>query len=303
MRIAIAGAGGVGAQLAVLLARAGADAAILARGAHLEAIRAHGLELRTPSATLRAQPSRATDDPAAIGPVDLVIVAVKAQHLDGLALEPMIGPETALLPFLNGVEATARLDARYGAGRSLVGVARISAFIESPGVVVQHSDFGRFEIGAAPPAPAQAAERAVAALAAAGVTVKRAPEPLRALWVKFLFLTALSGVTAGARCDLAALRADPRLKRLFRTLAEEAAAVARTEGAGITQADVEAAVETLSALPGQMRASMAHDLAAGKPLEVDWLSGAVSRLGAARGVETPASDAIWAALRPFANGA
>jgi len=302
MKLAIIGAGGVGGYLAARLAAAGADVAVVARGAHLAAIRDKGLMLRTPEGESVARLA-ATDDPASLGPVDAVVAAVKAQDLAALDLAPLIGPDTVLLPLLNGVEAPARLDAAYGAGRALIGVARISATITAPGEVTVHGPFARFELGEADGAASPRVAALRAQFDAAGVEASVPDDPLRALWVKFLMLCPFSGVTAAARCDNAAISAEPLLLALYRRLSEEVLAVGRAQGVALSDADLEGALALRAKLPDAMRASMAHDLAAGKRLEVDWLAGAVSRLGDALGVDTPANDAVWALLKPFAEGA
>ena len=302
MKFAVVGAGAVGGYLAAELAADGADVVALARGAHLEAIRRSGLTLRAAEGETVA-PIRAVADAGSVGVVDFVLVTVKAYDLESADLAPMLGPDTAIVPFLNGVEAPAMLDARYGAGRAMVGVARISASIVAPGVIGLHAPFARFEIGEVSGAVTPRLEALRAALAHAGVDVELPLDPVRSLWRKFLLLAAISGVTAGARCDLATVRSQPMLSALYRTLAEEAAAVGAAAGADVGPDDVAEVMQALQSLPGTLRASMAHDLAAGKRLEVDWLAGAVSRLGDRHGVPTPANDAVWALLRPHAKGA
>lgn len=302
MRIAVVGAGAVGGYLAAELAADGVDVAAVARGAHLDAIRDRGLTLRAAEGEVVA-PLKAVADPAEIGPVDFVLVAVKAYDLDSVALGPLMGPDTALVPFLNGVEAPERLEARFGAGRAMIGIARISASIVAPGVIGLHAPFARFEIGEPSGAATPRLEALRGCLAHAGVDVTVPDDPKRALWRKFLLLSALSGTTAGARCDIAVVRNQPMLSALYRALAEETAAVGAAAGVAVGPEDVEECMHALQTLPGAMRASMAHDLEAGKRLEVDWLAGAVSRLGDRHGVPTPANDAVWAMLRPFADGA
>jgi 2-dehydropantoate 2-reductase len=301
MRIAIIGAGGVGGWLAAKFAAASADVAVVARGAHLAAIRDKGLTLRTPDGETVAR-VRAEADTAAVGPVDAVIVAVKGQDLAELDLRPLMGADTVVWPLLNGVEAHERIDAALGAGRSLIGIARISASIAAPGVVAVHTPWAKVELGEADGRLTLRVERLRDLCAAAGVEVILPHEPLRALWLKFLMLGAFSGVTAVARCDAGAIRAEPLLTALYRRLVEETCAVGRACGARLNDADVEGAMKALAGLPAEMQASMAYDLTVGKPLEVDWLAGAVSRLGDAHGVDTPANDTVWAALKPFAAG-
>jgi 2-dehydropantoate 2-reductase len=301
MKIAIVGAGGVGGWLAAKLAAAGRDVAVIARGAHLAAIREKGLIVRTPDGetTVRLQ---AESDAAAVGPADCVIVAVKSQDIDGLDLAPLMGAETVVWPLLNGVEATERLDATLGAGRALIGIARISASIAEPGVVAVHSPWAKVELGEPDGAASARVARLRDEMTAAGVEVIVPHEPLRALWLKFLMLGAFSGATAIARCDAAAIRAEPLLTAMYRRLVQEICAVGRACGARLDDADVEGAMKALAGLPADMRSSMAYDLSVGKPLEVDWLAGAVSRLGDAHGVDTPVNDTVWAALKPFASG-
>ncbi len=302
MRIAIVGVGGVGGYLAGRLIGAGAEAALLARGRHLEAIRDRGLTLREPEGATLHRPAAASDDPAALGPADAVVVAVKGQDLGALDLRPLLGPETILLPLLNGVEAQDRLDAALGAGRSLVGVARISATITAPGEVTRHSGWARFEIGERDGARTPRLLRLRDALAAAGVETSLPADPMLALWRKFLMLGPFAGVTAGARCDAAAIRAVPALTALYSRLVAETAALGRAGGVALTAADEDAVMANLSTLPGDMRASMAWDLAAGKPLEVEWLTGAVVRLAARHGLPVPASETVAALLAPHAAG-
>jgi 2-dehydropantoate 2-reductase len=303
MRVAVVGAGGVGGYLAGRLVCAGVDTVVVARGAHLAAIRERGLTLKEPDGAATRRPALATDDPAAAGPCDAVLVAVKGQDLGGLALAPLLGPETVVAPFLNGVEATERLDAALGAGRSLAGVARISATITAPGEVTRHSGWARFEIGEPDGARTPRLARLAALLEGAGIAVETPADPMRALWSKFLMLGPFSGVTALARCDAATLRAEPLLVGLYRRLAEETAAVATARGVPLGAPDVEGVVATLAGLPPDMRASLCWDVMAGKPLEVEWLAGAVCRLGAAAGIDTPMNDAVRAALAPWAAGA
>lgn len=303
MRIGIIGAGGVGGYLAVRLAAAGREVRALARGAHLAAIRERGLTLRAhDGAETVARVAAASDDPADLGPVDLAVVAVKGQDLDALDLRPMIGPETALLPFLNGVEAWSRLDARYGAGRSMIGVARISATIAGPGVVSMHGPMASFLIGEPDGGESGRLRAALDAFRSAGVQAALAEDARRALWEKLAFLGPFAAATAVGRCDAETVRTTALLE-LFRTLVEEAAAVARAEGVTLPEGEADKAEAMLRRIPAGMRASLAHDLEAGKPLETEWLVGAVARLGAAAGVATPASRAMAQALSPWRDGA
>jgi 2-dehydropantoate 2-reductase len=305
MRYAIIGAGGIGGYLAAKLIGAGFEVAVLARGAHLAAIRERGLTLRDADGEVTVHPGIATDEGAALGVADVVVFAVKGQDLASAieAARPAIGPETLALPFLNGVEAHAMLAEAYGTEHALIGVAHVSAFIAGPGVVQRASSFAEFFIGGLD--GAQGDPRVAAIIAefrAAGISAPDRRDLRHDLWTKFVFLTAMAGTTAGARCDLATVRSTPELWALYRRLADEARAVGEARGVALGEEAVARAVKLGERMPGEVRASMAHDLNAGKRLELDWLNGAVVRLGAEAGVEAPSHSAIVALLAPWRDG-
>lgn len=306
MRYAIIGAGGIGGYLAARLVKAGAEVAVLARGAHLAAIRDKGLTLREPEGEATVRPAMASDRGEDLGVADVAIFAVKGQDLAG-AIEtarPAIGPETLSLPFLNGVDAPAMLADSYGESRALIGVARISAFIAGPGVVRRASPFADFLVGGLDGSQdASGVKAIIEAFRAAGIESPDRRDLRIDLWQKFIFLTALAATTAGARTDIGTVRATPELWALFRRLVEETVAVGRARGIALREDAAEMAIRTGEGLPADMRASLAHDLAEGKRLEVDWLSGAVARLGAESGVEAPAHAAVAALLAPWRDGA
>lgn len=305
MRYAIIGTGGIGGYLAARLIKAGNEVTVLARGAHLAAIRERGLTLRHQGEEVHVRPAIATDSGAELGVVDVAIFAVKGQDLSQ-AIEtarPAVGPETLALPYLNGVEAPDMLAAAYGRDHALIGVAGISAFIAEPGVIATASPFAEFPLGGLDgrqDAPRVAA--VIAGLRAAGIRVPDRADMRFELWQKFVFLTALAGTTAGARCDIGTVRATPPLWALYERLAAEAAEVGDGHGIELGPAAVGRAVRWAAGLPEAVRASMAHDLAAGKPLELDWLNGAVVRLGAEVGVAAPAHAAVTALLTPWRDG-
>lgn len=305
MRIATVATGAVNGFLAAKLAAAGAEVACLARGAHLAAIRAGGLRLESEGGEIVARPALATDDPAEIGPVDAVFFAVKAQDLDRVAplCRPLIGPGTAVIPFLNGVEATPRLAAHLGAGAVLAGLCQISVFVTAPGVIRQTGAFARFRFAEADGSASPRAEAVAALLRGAGVEAGVPEDVVRELWLKFMFLASFAGVTAAARCDAAAIAARPELGALLGEAVAEIGRLARAEGVAVSEADEARTAEFVAGLPGPMRASMANDLAAGRALEVDWLSGAVARMSAARGLAAPVHATLAAVLAPFREGA
>ncbi len=307
LRVAVVGAGGVGGYLAHRLIAAGHAVAVLARGAHLAAIRERGLTLaddHSGEETLR--PAAASDRGEDLGPADLAVFAVKGQDLDGAieAARPILSDGGHALSLLNGVEGPERLAAAFGPARALAGIARISAVIEAPGRVRKVTPWASFTIGTLDGRQDRApVPELLALLRDAGITAPDCADVRADLWRKFVGLSAFSAVTAGARADIATVLATPELRALLERLIDEALALAAARGVDLG-AEAKAAQMTASeGLPGAMRASLAHDLAAGKPLEIDWLSGAVARLGAEAGLETPAHRTVAALLAPYRTGA
>ena len=297
MKIAIVGAGGIGGLLAARLQAAGADVSVLARGAHLQAIREGGLRLVEGGAETVA-PVAATDRAEEIGPADLVVFAVKMQSM-AQAIEDarsLMGPESRAVPFQNGADAPAMLAEAYGEARAWVGLAQVFANITAPGEVSVFSPFAKFTMGrmdGSQDDPSVAAARE--AFVAAGVEAPGSADVRVDLWMKFLLFNAVSGATAVARCRMGEVRAHRELWAFWRALVEETEAVARAEGVPLPGDAVARTVATGEGIPAELRASTAHDLEGGRPLEVDFVAGSVVRRGARLGVPTPARAAVTAA--------
>ena len=299
MRIAIYGAGGVGGYFGGVLTRAGHDVALIARGAHLDAIRSHGLLVRTPGGDFRTHP-RATADPAEIGPVGAVIVAVKSLHIPAVraGIGPLLGPATLVVPLLNGVDAHEALLPAVGRVRMGKGLTRIISELASPGEI-RHVGVDPYVAlaewdGSASPR----AEALVAALTDAGVQAEIPPDIDAALWHKFLFVCSLGGVCAVCRMPIGPVRAHPASRDLLRRAMEEIAAVAAARGVGLPHDAVERALATFDAFPAEGTASLQRDIAAGIPSELEAWNGAAARMGAEAGVPTPVHSFIHAALLP-----
>lgn len=305
MRYAIIGTGGIGGYLAARLVKAGNEVAVLARGAHLAAIRERGLTLRHQGDEITVRPPVATDDGAELGVADVAVFAVKGQDL-GQAIEtarPAIGPATLVLPFLNGVEAPDLLGQAFGADRALIGVAHISAFIAEPGVIATAMPLADFLIGGLDGRQDDPrVAKIIAEFRTAGISAPDRVDLRVDLWIKLMFLTALAGTTAGARCDMGKVRATPELWALYRRLVEETHAVAVARGIPLAGEIIDQTMRRSEQVPEGVRASMAHDLTAGKRLELDWLNGAVVRLGAEVGVDAPSHAAVSALLAPWRGG-
>jgi 2-dehydropantoate 2-reductase len=304
MKIAIVGAGAVGGYYGVRLARAGHEVRFLARGAQADAMRRSGLSLRSELGDDRLFPANVAEDAAAIGPADLVLVAVKLWDTEAAArtLPPMIGAGTAVLSLQNGVDKEEAIAAVVGRGPVLGGLTYILADRPEPGVVVHSGKLQRVIAGELDGARSERLNAVVAAFAGAGVDAVASPDIRRELWQKLAFLAATSAVTAVARETFGPLRARPETRALIRDAMAEVVAVARAAGSAIDDGFVDDRMRFVDSLPAGGRASMAQDLLRGARLELEWLSGAVVRHGERLGVPTPVHRTLVAALAPFADG-
>jgi len=304
MRIAFIGAGGVGGYFGGHLARTGTEVHFIARGAHLAALKAKGLTVLSDLAPIAGLPVQATDDPASVGPVDAVFLAVKLADTDGALaqMQPLVGPDTVVASLQNGVDAVERMVAAFGTERVLGGVCHIATAVDGPGVIRHTGTMAKITLGELGGGGSPRLTRIVAAFKAAGLDIVESPDIRRAIWEKFVFLSAFSGVTALSRSAIGPIRADAA-GRLFITRAlSESTAVARAKGVALAEDHVEKAVGFVDKLPATMKASMLHDLERGAKLELPWLSGAVVRLGREAGVPVPTHETIVAALTPHQGG-
>jgi len=295
---AVVGAGGVGGYFGGRLAQAGFETAILARGAHLEAIRRSGLRVEQPDGGFTVQ-VQASDDPAQIGPVDFVLFAVKLWDTETAAeaCRPLIGPDTAVVSLQNGVDSEPTLARVLGGDHVAGGVAEISAAITAPGTVTRFSPFQRIRAGELHPTDSDRLDRLAGACQAAGIDFNRPTDIVAAIWMKFVFLVGLSALTALTRRPIGPVREDPDTRALLRAVMQEAFEVGRAKGVALADDTIDTRMAFVDTLPAEMRASMAMDLEQGRRLELPWLSGAVSRLGRELGVATPANDFVVTALK------
>ena len=303
-RFAIMGSGGVGGYFGGRLAGAGNDVRFIARGAHLAAMRDGGLRINSPLGDAHLQPVQATDRPADIGPVDYVLFATKLWDTEsaGIACRPLIGPETAVISLQNGVDAEDRLSDILGADHVMGGVAGISAVIGAPGVIDHASEFATIFFGERDGVRSPRAERLLAALEEAGIDARLTDHIGKTIWLKFIFLVGLSALTSLTRKPIGPVREDPECRALLARVLAEAAAVARSRGVALDEDAADERLAFIDKLPAAMTSSMAGDLARGNRLELDWLSGAVVRMGRDLGVATPANGFINVALKLSAAG-
>jgi 2-dehydropantoate 2-reductase len=308
MRFAIFGAGAVGGYFGARLAQAGHDVAFIARGAHLDALRKRGLTVRSPALGDFTVAARAEQDPARIGPVDLVILAVKAyDNASALpAIRPLLGPATAILPLQNGVDAPSELAALYGEEPVLGGTAYIAAALTAPGEVTQTGTHRRIvfgEVFGTLPRVSDRVARWREVLAAADIQADAAADGRVAIWEKFIFLVALAGFTGAARLPIGPLWADAAVRAQFLEAAREIERLARAEGVPVAADVVDRIDSYVAAIPGSMRSSLLIDLSQGRRIEVEALQGAVVRRAAALNLPVPVVQTLYTVLKPWADPA
>ncbi|MDQ2089837.1 ketopantoate reductase family protein [Marimonas arenosa] len=304
MRIATMATGGIGGFLAVRLTNAGHQVATIARGSHLAAIRDKGLTLDGPSDLEVVRPWIATDDPAEVGEVDAIIFGVKGDALEDAARAylPMIGSQTVVIPFLNGVEAANRLLEILPEQNVANGTAQVSTTIASPGVIKQTGEFNVFTFAERDSRPSERIDAMRKAINEAGSSAPETDDIERDVWSKFVLFSAVSGVTAAGRCTVNEIVNIPELGALFRRVVSETAAIGRAMGVALAPDIEEKTWAMANRLPPAMRASTAIDLEKGLPLEVEWISGAAARLAAKAGKSAPANETLYAILLPHISG-
>jgi len=304
MKIGIMGSGGVGGYFGARLAEAGNEVIFIARGAHLEAMAERGLSVSSPLGDAHVHPCVCASDPADIGPVDVVLFATKLYDTEsaGELCRPFVGSDTVVISLLNGVDSEEVLGRILGDRHVAGGVARISAEIESPGVIRHRSEFASIEFGEMDGRESRRLERFRDIAREAGIDAELRNDIRVAIWEKFILMASLSAVTALTRLPLGPIRENPESFEMLRNAAREAGAVARAMRVPLPDDAADKVIRLLTKLPDSMKASTLMDLERGKRLEVEWLSGAVCRLGRQSGVETPVHCLVLAALSPHAAG-
>lgn len=305
MRIGIIGTGGVGGYFGALLAAAGADVVFMARGAHLAAMQRDGLLLTGPKGDTRIHPVTADSDPAKLGPIDVALFCVKLYDTEavGRAIAPALAEDGYVISLQNGVESADILTPILGPGRVCPGNAYMSALIREPGVVAYTSNMSAIDVGELDGTMSDRLRRFANAGVAAGFDVRISDNIRRSLWTKLVVLAANSGFTALLRQPMKAIYGDPEVRALAEDSMREVVAVARANGVELAPDVIQKSLALADSLPDDMYASMYHDLARGRPIEVENLSGAVYRLGKRRGVDTPIHRTVYCALRPYIAGA
>jgi 2-dehydropantoate 2-reductase len=300
MKIAVFGTGGVGGYFGGRLAQGGEQVTFVARGAHLEAIRHSGLQVSSVKGDFTIQPAHVSDEPREVGPVDVVLLGVKAWQVaeSAEAMRPMIGEQTAVLPLQNGVSAPDVLAEALGVEHVLGGMCQISAFIAAPGHI-QHVGIEPFiALGELDNQPSQRVEALVKAFERCGVKVKIPDDILVTMWEKYLFIAPISGLGAATRAPAGVLRGVPEVRRLMEQYMAEIVSVAQKRGVKLSQEHIRRRMRFIDEMGAAVTASMHRDILAGRPSELEALLGTLVHMGQELDLPTPVSSFIYSVLIP-----
>ena len=303
MRIAVMAAGGVGGYFGARLQQAGHEVMFFARGRHLEALRKNGLSVKSALGDLHF-PVKVSDNPKEVGPVDVVLFAVKLWDTERAAesIRPLLAGGGVVIPFQNGVESIARLKKILPEKAVMGGAAYIATRIGEPGVIVHTGPIARLRFGVTHATQRAAAEAFLAACRGAKIDTELADDIERVLWEKFVLLVAISATTALARTTIGVVRGDAEMRWMLEAVMRETWTLGRKLGVALADDQVEKTLAQADAFTPDMRASMAADLEAGGRLEAPWLSGAVARMSRDAGLDAPVNRTVFAALKPFVDG-
>ena len=304
LSFAVMGTGGVGGYFGARLAGAGAKVAFIARGSHLEAMRATGLRVKSALGDAHVHPITATGDPRRVGPVDVVLFTVKLYDTEAaaVAIAPMMGENTIVLSLQNGVDAEETLARRLGAGPVMGAASYIFSVIEEPGVIRHSGQVARIVFGEMDGRPSARAEAVGAAFETAGIDAVLSGAIAVELWRKFTFLASIAALCGQTRKSLGPVLANAETRRRLAGAMAEVAAVARAKGIPVDEDVVEAHLAFADTLDGAMKPSLLQDLERGARIEIENLSGTVARLGAELGIAVPNHAAAYAQLKAYADG-
>lgn len=304
MKIAVMGAGGIGSYLGALLARSGNEVVLVCQGSHLQAIRARGLQVHKDGAQFQVPGLWATDDPAQVGVVDVVIVGVKLYGLAQAAaqLAPLVGPQTMVVPIQNGVGAHETIDAALGAGHAVGGTVFVSSTLVEPGVVAARGKTDRLVFGEIDGTLSPRALAFEQACRLAGIEAVASGAILRGMWEKFIVITGTSAVCCLARQSVGHVCADPALSALMLQGMQEAMRVAQALGITVADDTDRKGMAFNRSVAYDTRVSMLEDIESGRPTELAWLSGHLVRTAASLGIAVPLHAMADACLSPYSRG-
>jgi 2-dehydropantoate 2-reductase len=305
MKIAVMGSGGLGGLYGGRLAHAGYDVTFIARGAHMLAMKEQGLLIENQEhGDIRVSDPNVTDDPAAVGVADYVLIAVKLWDTEAAinAIRPMVGPGTAVISLQNGVVKDDILRREFGEDAVVGAVAYVATHVARPGVIRQTGKMQRLVMGEYDGQQSRRAQQLLDAMLHAGIQAAISDDIRRTIWEKYVFLVGLSGTTATMRSTIGPIRENAQTRAFLYELLKETVAVGRAHGVRLPSDYADDRLAFLDTVPATMTSSMHHDLEKGNRLEVAWLSGGVVQLGRAVNVATPANRAVWDMLALHAGG-
>lgn len=300
MRIMIMGSGGVGAYYGGLLAQQGNDVTFIARGAHLQALRANGLQVKSVHGDFHIVPVKATDTPAEAGVVDLILFCVKTYNTDDAVktIQPAIGAQTVVMSLQNGVDAPERIGKIVGMEHVLGGVTHISSALEAPGVVKQVSQFRRIAFGEQDGSISPRVQSIDEVLRSTGITVEITRDIRKVLWTKLVFISAASGLGSLTRLPMGDYRSVPETRMMIVNLMREVEATAHAQGITLDADVVEKSLKFMDDAAPHIKASMQLDVEASRRTELESMIGVIGRQGHELGVPTPVADMVYASLLP-----
>ena len=300
MKIVIVGTGGVGGYYGAKLAQSGNDVTFIARGSHLTAMRQKGLQIRSVLGDVHLTPVKATDRPSDIGKVDLMLFTVKTYQTEDAAamIKPIIGSDTVILPLQNGIDATDRIGSLVGMEHMVGGTTWISASVEAPGVIGHYSQFHRIALGELNGTETPRLKAVFETLKGSGVTVEISGNIQKVLWIKFVFISAISALGSLTRVTLDEYRSIPETRKFLESAVREVSSVGQAAGVALDPDVVEKTLEFIDVRGPGMKPSMQRDVETGKPSELESMIGIVVRLGELHKVSTPVMGMVYAMLKP-----
>jgi len=304
MKIAVMGTGGMGGYYGGLLGSVGADVSFIARGEHLKAIKQDGLLLKGDGDEICLKSIMATDQPSEIGVVDVILFCVKLYDIETAAevIKPLLGDNTMVISVLNGVDGPQRLERIIGLGRVIGGAAYASAYIEAPGTIKYKSTGGRLKIGELSGDISERIDTFRAICEPASFECEVTENIVGALWDKYILLATNAGLSCLCRSPVGKIYNDADLLEVAIALMEEVRALALKQNIAIDPNVIKHSLEWSKGLPSDLFASMYHDMAAGKRMELEGMSGYVKRLGKELGVSTPCHSLLYGGLKFFKDG-
>ena len=300
MKILIMGTGGVGGYYGGLLAQQGNEVTFIARGAHLYALRHEGLKVRSVHGDFGLSPVNATDDPANVGPVDLILFTVKTYNTDDAAqaIRPAVGEQTVVMSLQNGIDAAERIGRVVGMEHLVGGATWLSSAVEAPGVIKQISQFRRIVFGELGGGTSERIQSIQKVLESTDITVETSENIQKVLWTKFVFISAVSSFGSLTRLPMGDYRSVPETRALLSYIMQEVAAVAHAQGVLLDPDVVQKSLDFIDNSAPHIKPSMQLDVESGHRTELESMVGVIGRKGRELGIPTPVADFVYASLLP-----